>query len=340
MNESRFLRIEKRILEDKYFGGIPFGYNKDGSINENEAKIIKDLFTLYSHGDMGAEKILDYLKETYKISWHKSRLIKILSNKFYTGILTFMGKEYPHKHGILISKDLFEKAQEAKKKSKRKPNSINFYEKRKLAKNCDMKDWHRFKLEKGEWLGTYPMGYKVEKKCIKKFSSPSIVTVDKENSIIVQDIFRTYASGSYSLKNLTDEISRKYGKKLFQSHVHQLLKNKFYIGIMTWKGFEFKHEYPIFISDEVFNRCQLVMKTNMKNGLINNTSFIETIESSKSIEEQDVPIDILYICKNGLLIDDIMSSLNISLEKAQSLLFDFELEGKIKEIGPGVWKTK
>lgn len=83
---------------------------------------------------------------------------------------------------------------------------------------------------------------------------------------IVKKLFREYATGTYSLADLTrlaDELgfkTRRYKKK--QKHkVHKqtiinMLKNPFYCGFMKCYGKLYPHNYEKLISKELFDKCQ------------------------------------------------------------------------------------
>lgn len=101
-----------RLNENRWVGGKPaFGYkvNKDGKfeINEEEAKIVRDIFKLRSKG-------LSLAKVGAKYGFSKQKVDYILKNKNYIGIFEYHGRK--EKNGItlelepIVSKYMWNKA--------------------------------------------------------------------------------------------------------------------------------------------------------------------------------------------------------------------------------------
>ena len=91
----------------------------------------------------------------------------------------------------------------------------------------------------------------------------------EDTAPVVQTIFEMYAEG----KTMA-EISRfmnargiktSQGNFFNKNSLQNLLKNKRYIGVYTYKGTETPNGMPRIISDDLFNRVQEKMKTNKKN---------------------------------------------------------------------------
>lgn len=110
---------EGRAKKGLFQGGsaVSLGYDYKGGqlvINDYEAKIVKELFELYTHG-VPMYKIAELFKVKYTENirqWrHVSSLKKMLTNKLYYGVIVYHGKEYEGQHEPIISKDLFDKAQ-------------------------------------------------------------------------------------------------------------------------------------------------------------------------------------------------------------------------------------
>ena len=73
--------------------------------------------------------------------------------------------------------------------------------------------------------------------------------------------FELYDTGNYSVKSLAMELkeqglTNQYGKPLSKSYVHSMLKNKFYIGIMTWMEKEYAGAYEPLLDEDLFERVQ------------------------------------------------------------------------------------
>lgn len=139
-NLSKRIMFGKKVSAGK--GRTPpviYGYDKTGtyslSVREDESRVIKKIFSLYTKSDMGIRKIAAFLNEKAiptKLGrqWNAKTIRRILSNPIYCGILInnksetvdFMestrrilpeGENYTHYRPELaiISKRTFEKAQ-------------------------------------------------------------------------------------------------------------------------------------------------------------------------------------------------------------------------------------
>ena len=124
------------------------------------------------------------------------------------------------------------------------------------------------KLRNGEWTGTVRIGYLNVPLDPEKRLRKDII-IDRDRGHLIQKMFELYATGNYSIKTLRDEMTKlglrsRNNKVLSPSLVHQILKDKFYIGIMTSKGREYPHKYAKIVSREVFERVQGIMASYRK----------------------------------------------------------------------------
>lgn len=125
-------------------------------------------------------------------------------------------------------------------------------------------------LEAGVWVHRAPVGYKNIAIPTEILSKPiKDVVVDDTRSHFVVKAFQLRAKGMpYGViaKQLLEDgyTSRKTGKaKLSKSIVEDWINNKFYYGVMTHNGKDYKHKYLPLIDRSLYNRCQLV-KDNRK----------------------------------------------------------------------------
>lgn len=104
------------------------------------------------------------------------------------------------------------------------------------------------KLQKGEWIGKMPFGYKT----VHSSSGQRSQILDAKEGTIVTYIFKTYANGMESISSL----SEKFG--LSRNIVSNILKNSFYYGEMFVKSQNkyYPHNYPVLIEKELFDQCQ------------------------------------------------------------------------------------
>lgn len=133
--------------------------------------------------------------------------------------------------------------------------------------SSEIKQWELYKLEKGQWIGSFPYGYRVEvPKRSGKYNTPGEVFISAEGSLVT-DIFLRYSQGNISVRALQNYIKDHHQVSLNASKIHRILINAFYKGIMTWKGKEFPHNYHKLTTPEIFDLCQLVRKNNYRDGL-------------------------------------------------------------------------
>jgi len=120
------------------------------------------------------------------------------------------------------------------------------------------------KLRNGEWIGKSPIGYvnKIE-------DGRKDIVLDMEKAELVRKMFELYATKNYSIKTLRTEISKlglksRYGKKLSPSMIYKVLKDKFYIGIMTSKGREYPHKYAKIVPKGLYESVQTILASYNK----------------------------------------------------------------------------
>ena len=121
----------KRALVEKAKRGeyptiAPIGYFNDPRrktivVDHRRAKIVKEAFRLYAEGNLTLESIADHFKTQGVFSKNgrklsRDRITNILSNPFYYGHFRYAGEIYEGKYEPLITKKLFDKAQETMKR--------------------------------------------------------------------------------------------------------------------------------------------------------------------------------------------------------------------------------
>ncbi len=122
------------------------------------------------------------------------------------------------------------------------------------------------KLRLGEWISTAPIGYLHIKGHGTGHNKGKII-IDPNRGPLIKKIFETYATGSHTLPEMLKKTkewglrnSRGHQGYLCHSHLHSIITNPFYYGVMrvlkTKK--EYPHIYPPIISKELFDACQAV----------------------------------------------------------------------------------
>lgn len=125
-NAHRSKEIREKMITctnntKRFLWKAPFGYDnvtvkkwhKDIIVNEKEAKIVKDIFSLRLE-NKSYSTIAKILKEKYAkkidFDFHANRIHKLAINKFYYGVFTWAWKEIIWSHKPLIKKEVYDKA--------------------------------------------------------------------------------------------------------------------------------------------------------------------------------------------------------------------------------------
>ena len=125
---------------------------------------------------------------------------------------------------------------------------------RKTIKSLEQKFWD------GWWPTKAPIGYlnigtpEDEKK--------RIVTVDEEKAPFIQQAFKMYATGDYSVLEVRDFLFKKgfisvFGNRIAHSKMIEILKNKFYIGEMHWRKMITKAIISRLLTKNCLSGCKL-----------------------------------------------------------------------------------
>lgn len=118
------------------------------------------------------------------------------------------------------------------------------------------------RVEMGLFPGKGPIGYRNVKK-----NNLNVFEVDPVIGPYVVNMFESYATGTYSISMLTDELSRlkeRYPdiRTPTRAYVHQMLKNPFYIGEFYYSKTLFKGHpeyHPCLISYDLWKKVQDVI---------------------------------------------------------------------------------
>jgi site-specific DNA recombinase len=126
---------------------------------------------------------------------------------------------------------------------------------RDLAVN--IKRGNRTRLEKGGLPGPAPVGYLDNK--ATKFKD-----IDPIKAPLVKQAFELYASGSYSLRDLSRLMHAKglrtcTGRRFSKAMMHRLLSNPFYYGVIRRLGQYYPGNHQPIITKTLFDRAQDVL---------------------------------------------------------------------------------
>jgi len=118
----------------------------------------------------------------------------------------------------------------------------------------------REKAEQGVWPSVAPLGYLNSGENKRR-----IITPDPVLGKIVAKMFDWYATGIYSLKDVSkmafDEglRYRKTNARVNKSVIHKILTNPIYSGEFNWAGVSYKGVYEPLITRELFDKVQEIM---------------------------------------------------------------------------------
>jgi len=105
------------------------------------------------------------------------------------------------------------------------------------------------KAEQGHYPAMAPFGYRNNR-------DTRAIDPHSGKAPVVKRIFELYASGKHSLSTLRTAIVAETGYKLSRANLEVILKNRFYIGMFTWKKREFIGKHSPLIDVALFNRVQ------------------------------------------------------------------------------------
>ena len=128
------------------------------------------------------------------------------------------------------------------------------------------------KAKKGGMLNRAPIGYTN----IQRFDGASTkpirtVEVDSERADLIRWAFEAYASGDYTIRQLTEALADKGlttrptkvkgAVPLHPQNVHHLLVNRVYVGLVVYKGAEYPGTHEPLVSVETFARVQAILES-------------------------------------------------------------------------------
>jgi site-specific DNA recombinase len=131
------------------------------------------------------------------------------------------------------------------------------------------------KFMEGGHMGPAPIGY-----CNDRMLLPGrevrVVTVDPERADLVRDAFELYATGNFTLSTLTDILEvkglrrratpKKPERPMSRGSAYNMLRDDFYIGVVTFKGEKRAGIHEPLIEETTFERVQQVLGSHRAGG--------------------------------------------------------------------------
>lgn len=111
---------EQKLRKGEYPASAPFGYenitlNDDKkwiAPHEFKSQIVKQMFDWYASRNYSLLEISRKLRKEFDVSKSRSMVHKILTDKFYIGIMTWSEQDYPHYYDQFIDPDIFQRVQD------------------------------------------------------------------------------------------------------------------------------------------------------------------------------------------------------------------------------------
>lgn len=126
------------------------------------------------------------------------------------------------------------------------------------------------KVRQGKYPSLAPIGYR---------NVHGEIVPDPECAPIVRQLFHTAATGHYSITDLHQlalqsglrarGFAGRRGRLLSRAHIHRLLRNPLYAGLLPWRGQVYPGSHEPLVSHELFQRVQEAL-TERRNGTIAN----------------------------------------------------------------------
>jgi site-specific DNA recombinase len=118
------------------------------------------------------------------------------------------------------------------------------------------------KLRRGQWPGVKVVGFMFD-------HASKNITPDPKNAPTIRALFEEFETGRLGLQAagmwLSERgIKTRKGNPLSKSHVHGILTDSLYMGIMKWKGKTYEGKYTPVVSAEIFERVQKAIKVKSK----------------------------------------------------------------------------
>ncbi len=129
------------------------------------------------------------------------------------------------------------------------------------------------KAKNGGTLGRAPLGY-LNVFDRSDFREIRTIAIDPERAELVKLAFELYATGDYTLADLSDELydrglrtratKRHPSKQVSINKLSQMLRDRYYLGVITYQGEEFDGRHPALIDDDLFGRVQDLLESRSK----------------------------------------------------------------------------
>ncbi len=129
------------------------------------------------------------------------------------------------------------------------------------------------KTKQGGTVGRAPLGYKNVRRVDDKGREERTVIVDEERAPLVKLAFEEYASGTWTVKNLTAYLAalglttkntpKMPSRPIPEKTLAKMLQNPYYIGIVTYKGVQYPGAHEPLVDEDTFERIQTILESRL-----------------------------------------------------------------------------
>ncbi len=121
-----------------------------------------------------------------------------------------------------------------------------------------------------------PIGYRSVGVLVEGRSEVRTVIVDPDRAPLVAWAFEAYATGDYTLEELTDELEERglkhpatkklAARPLSRSTVQHMLRNPYFIGVVNYEGVAYRGRHETFVDEEIFLTVQAILTARAASG--------------------------------------------------------------------------
>lgn len=150
-----------------------------------------------------------------------------------------------------------------------------FNEMMSTSRGADIKRKMEAAAKRGQTLGRARLGY-LNVRDISEGRDIRTIEIDTERAPFVKLAFELYATGEYTLNDIVDELTdrglttRATAKRpagpVSVNKVHQMLRDPYYTGVVTYDGEQIPGKHHPLISQELFDKAQEVSRIRGKSG--------------------------------------------------------------------------
>ncbi len=132
------------------------------------------------------------------------------------------------------------------------------------------------KAKGGGTVNAAPFGYINARTRTPEGREVRMVELDADRAPWVPWIFQHYATGEWTVAMIRDELSKHHvttlprpsrpSSPIANSHIHGILKNRYYVGVVKFEGIEYPGKHEALVSEQLFARVQQVREARHQSG--------------------------------------------------------------------------